>query len=811
MGIPRVSLAQAFRCQADIAACYPRLLVPADFTHLHAAWVHTLQGGASAGTVSGPGTARCIDLLDCSCDSSSAQQHQRRPSTAALPSISSRDVLSTGPLGELPLIILDDKHALAADPTPRPLAAPATLIREPGCVPVKYSVRLALLTDASAAGPPDPADRQHLLGRLKCLVTAPGEQGRAPIMQLPGAAWSRDADGGDPSVEDACLVRTAVRVAAAQLGLDLSPCRRWVKLLELHYHRPLEEDGAGGRYAEQLDVSVVLTCLDAAAAHRVYGAAGDGRWREVLPTRGDAESKAAGRGAESSSVQPPVDSPGVTPGGGSVPAEARVEPTSDAQSSAPREATPVADARSSVAERLAGLRYEDLRAECRAAGLDAKGRKDDLLRRLTEALAGGPPTAGGDGASSSGDAAADEEPAASAKVEEVLLAPDADGPGPAHESAPGTADAAETPADSPPGTFADELPIVDRATVVRASAWPAPPSVACLVASSPRATVEPAPSTSVPPLGDRVAGSLEHCSEDPASGASLLPSPATSPAAVASSKATTGAGAAQRPPPLQLKLVSLRRLLQYNEADHAERLFELSMLAEAVSEALTRSAARVFADALVALPDPGAFEKSGPPPPPPSQGGCDRGNSAGALPALSGNKRQREQVADSGDGSGAVPGTAAPDCDVPATGAGNAAAHEPHEEAAQGQAEGATGAESASVEAAAVAASSSSSTLAPSPPADGTSEPAAAAAALAPQPPRNEALRAACSFLDRAGSGFIEARDLEALLGRVGLGLSLGATRRLVARATADKAPRARSRCWFTDLIAEAEKAKALA
>ncbi|KAL8053160.1 hypothetical protein ABFX02_05G053200 [Erythranthe guttata] len=51
-----------------------------------------------------------------------------------------------------------------------------------------------------------------------------------------GGPWDT-VDGGDPSVDDSSLIRTALRHAKDVTDLDLTNCRHWNRFLEIHYER----------------------------------------------------------------------------------------------------------------------------------------------------------------------------------------------------------------------------------------------------------------------------------------------------------------------------------------------------------------------------------------------------------------------------------------------------------------------------------------------------------------------------------------------------------------------------------------------
>jgi len=74
-----------------------------------------------------------------------------------------------------------------------------------------------------------------LLDRLRCLLVRPVVVGGTGLWQLPGGAWRQEDDGGgdDPLGSDAVSIRCACRHMAAQTGVDLTPCREWVKFAVL--------------------------------------------------------------------------------------------------------------------------------------------------------------------------------------------------------------------------------------------------------------------------------------------------------------------------------------------------------------------------------------------------------------------------------------------------------------------------------------------------------------------------------------------------------------------------------------------------
>ncbi|KAJ1259598.1 hypothetical protein BS78_10G168000 [Paspalum vaginatum] len=52
-----------------------------------------------------------------------------------------------------------------------------------------------------------------------------------------GGPWNAAIDGGDPSVDCSCLIRTAIRCVRELVQVDLSSCTHWNRFVEVHYNR----------------------------------------------------------------------------------------------------------------------------------------------------------------------------------------------------------------------------------------------------------------------------------------------------------------------------------------------------------------------------------------------------------------------------------------------------------------------------------------------------------------------------------------------------------------------------------------------
>ena len=109
----------------------------------------------------------------------------------------------------------------------------------------------------------------NLASRVRVVVAL----SRHSSVQLVGGPWSAAIDGGDPRLEDACLVRAAVRHFSAETGVDLSRARQWVRLCSTHFMRP-QETVRGVHYDEQAEETVTFLCYDAHVAAVAEGSVG---------------------------------------------------------------------------------------------------------------------------------------------------------------------------------------------------------------------------------------------------------------------------------------------------------------------------------------------------------------------------------------------------------------------------------------------------------------------------------------------------------------------------------------------------------
>ncbi|KAF6092741.1 cell cycle and apoptosis regulator 2 [Phyllostomus discolor] len=74
---------------------------------------------------------------------------------------------------------------------------------------------------------------EHPLKQIKFLLGRKEEEA-----VLVGGEWSPSLDGLDPKGDPQVLVRTAIRCAQAQAGIDLSACTKWWRFAEFQYLQP---------------------------------------------------------------------------------------------------------------------------------------------------------------------------------------------------------------------------------------------------------------------------------------------------------------------------------------------------------------------------------------------------------------------------------------------------------------------------------------------------------------------------------------------------------------------------------------------
>ncbi|XP_008248091.1 cell cycle and apoptosis regulator protein 2 isoform X2 [Oryctolagus cuniculus] len=120
----------------------------------------------------------------------------------------------------------------AAEPSPADSAAAYSskvlLLSSPGLEEL-YRCCLQFVDDMA-----EPRETpEHPLKQIKFLLGRKEEEA-----VLVGGEWSPSLDGLDPQADPQVLVRTAIRCAQAQTGIDLSTCTKWWRFAEFQYLQP---------------------------------------------------------------------------------------------------------------------------------------------------------------------------------------------------------------------------------------------------------------------------------------------------------------------------------------------------------------------------------------------------------------------------------------------------------------------------------------------------------------------------------------------------------------------------------------------
>jgi hypothetical protein len=87
-----------------------------------------------------------------------------------------------------------------------------------------------------------------------------------------GGRWDEELDGGDPANGDSALIKTAIRCAKESTQLDLSGCKTWSRILEVHYERQGEN---GLPSLKEITVMFLPSISDIIPSTEVWQA----RWR----------------------------------------------------------------------------------------------------------------------------------------------------------------------------------------------------------------------------------------------------------------------------------------------------------------------------------------------------------------------------------------------------------------------------------------------------------------------------------------------------------------------------------------------------
>ncbi|CAJ0604155.1 unnamed protein product [Cylicocyclus nassatus] len=209
-----------------------------------------------------------------------------------------------------------------------------------------------------------------------------GTRGKEPLAI--GGSWSPSADGADPT-NPATIIQTAIRTTKALTGVDLSNCPQWYELVHVRYYRADRERTDSVRLLLP-DTQLLLAADDASVEER---------WTQVQTAlRAQLDRKLAAVDA------PPEEDATATPTkeATSTTGETSVKEGEEAEDVESKE---VPTHWSKLDPKM--LKVPELRAELEARGLETKGVKSLLCKRLQEALEQEKEKDEGEGAAPTGD------------------------------------------------------------------------------------------------------------------------------------------------------------------------------------------------------------------------------------------------------------------------------------------------------------------------------------------------------------------------------------------------------------------------
>uniref|UniRef100_A0A915DXN7 SAP domain-containing protein n=1 Tax=Ditylenchus dipsaci TaxID=166011 RepID=A0A915DXN7_9BILA len=259
------------------------------------------------------------------------------------------------------------------------------LLAQPGQSALRQKV-YGLLPDGSID---EAVETQSVLKNLQFLV---GCRGKNELMCI-GGPWSPSLDGDNP-MDPQTLVNTAIRTTRALIGVDLSACSKWYKMVHLHYFRA-ERNRVDSVVLMLPDTSTLMPSVTAFAemeqslknqlATKLAAIDAETFPLDLPTSSSSSEGQDLAKGADSVAVANPNVS--------EENAGESSQPTDQANTSE------VNAAEKPVDENAAGkktthwsqlniktMKVVELREELDARGIDSKGVKNTLFQRLQEAL-----------------------------------------------------------------------------------------------------------------------------------------------------------------------------------------------------------------------------------------------------------------------------------------------------------------------------------------------------------------------------------------------------------------------------------------
>ena len=233
---PMHSLNLLERSFTDLAIRYPHLSIPQTMTHCIANWTRTLPSrGLNSAFVSPLETVSSMLESDVSNKAENVFSHR---------------ILHS----RVNRVILDNqRQSLRVNDTSSvvEITSPGSLLQSPidslvhsrtsEKLPVKFTTRVVLLSTPSRSDESDQAVKhKSFIPNEVCLLL----RQQASNYQLLGGSYdssldtANDEESDGPFFDDSCLIKSASRHVLSNSGIDLSECTEWVKLLQIHYHRP---------------------------------------------------------------------------------------------------------------------------------------------------------------------------------------------------------------------------------------------------------------------------------------------------------------------------------------------------------------------------------------------------------------------------------------------------------------------------------------------------------------------------------------------------------------------------------------------
>uniref|UniRef100_A0A7I4AB36 EF-hand domain-containing protein n=1 Tax=Physcomitrium patens TaxID=3218 RepID=A0A7I4AB36_PHYPA len=141
---------------------------------------------------------------------------------------------------------------------------------------LNYEAYAEFLSDKSTDDKP-----AHVHNLLKFVAL---RKDRSAIMAA-GGRWDEELDGGDPTNGDSALIKAAIRCTRDSTQLDLSGCKSWSRIVEVHYER-LGEDGLPSH--KEITVMFLPTISDCVPSIEAWQA----QWKARQQAKIESESSA---------------------------------------------------------------------------------------------------------------------------------------------------------------------------------------------------------------------------------------------------------------------------------------------------------------------------------------------------------------------------------------------------------------------------------------------------------------------------------------------------------------------------------------